>query len=438
MKKILITVLVLALVLVGCGSAGDDGASSTSSSGTSGSTSETSQNEVQSGDTVNLKLFIAQPRFRETYESYIDAFAAEYEAETGIKVTYDLEMPSADTASEILKTRLSTGDDLDVFAFHAINEKAQYYKAGYLEDLSDGEWIDGLYDSARSAVTYDGKVLGLPMESLTWGILYNKDMFEELGLEPAMTLSELEANAAAIAAAGYTPFLASYNESWIPQLFLPLTVGAYGNTSHTDFVDRMYADEGSFTEIKDMFNVIDLVNANANTNGLEIGGVDGCAEFATGNYGMWVQGPWFSATILESDPDFNLGVAPLPVNEDPAASMINASVSTTLGVCSYSQNKEVAKALVAYFLNPETSESFFTACQFTPVSEIHTFETYPWIDEAISYMSEGKSYLDPSVPQAVKDESGKALQGYYSGAVTADDVLMALDDAWKLFNEVNQ
>ncbi len=58
----------------------------------------------------------------------------------------------------------------------------------------------------------------------------------------------------------------------------------------------MNANESSFEEISEMFNVIDYVHANANTNGLEIGGTDGCAEFASGDYGMWVQGPWFSAT----------------------------------------------------------------------------------------------------------------------------------------------
>ena len=435
MKKLIAILLVLTMVLSGCGQTNEG---TDDSSSTSENVDNTESAESKVGTTVDLKLFIAQPRFREIYENYIDQFAAEYEEETGVKVTYSLEMPSADTAPEILKTRLSTKDDLDVFMFHAINEKAQYYKAGYLEDLSSEPWVADLYDSAKQAVTYEEKVVGLPLESLTWGMLYNKDLFNELGIEPALTLSELKSNSEKITAAGKTPFLAAYNEAWIPQLFLPLTVGAYVNSSHPDFIDKMNGNESSFEEISEMFNVIDYVHANANTNGLEIGGTDGCAEFASGDYGMWVQGPWFSATILEANPDFNLGVAPLPVNEDSQASMINASVSTTLGVCSYSENKEVAKALVAYFLNPETSTEFFSACQFNPISQIHTFDTYPWIGEAIAYMEEGKSYLDPSIPQAVKDESGKALQGYYSDTASADDVIMALDEAWTIFNEVNQ
>lgn len=432
MKKIVSLLLVLMLAVVGCSSGGTEKSSTATSSQTSGSESAVTQSEE-----VKLNLFIPQPRFREQYEAYLNQFVTEYETKTGVKVTYDLEMPSADTADEILKTRLTTGENLDVFMIHAINEKAQYYKAGYLEDLSNESWVSGLYESAKEAVTTDGKVVALPLESLTWGILYNKALFTELGLKPALTLDEMKSNIDAIEAAGKTAFLASYNEQWIPQLFLPLIVGGAVNTTETNFIEDMNKDATSFANLPGFFDIIDLVHSHINANGLEIGGSDGCAEFATGNYGMWVQGPWFSATILEANPDFEIGVAPLPISNDPSQSMINASVSTSLAVSSFSENKEVANALVAYFLNPDTTNAFFTSVQFNPLSSAHTFSSYPWIEEAAVYVGEGKAYVDPSVPQAVKDESGKMLQAYYSNSATKEDVLTALDEAWKTFNEIN-
>jgi raffinose/stachyose/melibiose transport system substrate-binding protein len=217
-----------------------------------------------------------------------------------------------------------------------------------------------------------------------------------------------------------------------------LTTGALVNSSDKDFIDKMNKNEGSYQQLAKMFDIIDMVNSNTNSNGLEIGGSDGCAEFATGNYGMWVQGPWFSQTILEANPDFNLGVAPLPVSNDSSQTMINASVSTSLAVSSFSQNKEVAKALVAYFLDPEKSSEFYQAVQFNPLSTVHNFQTSPWIDEATVYSAEGKAYVDPSIPGAVKDESGKMLQAYYTGDASQNDVIDALDTAWQTYNEVNQ
>lgn len=433
MKKIVSLLLVLMFAVVGCSSGGTEKNSTTTAS----SQDSTSDSTVAESKEVKLNLFIPQPRFRDQYEAYINQFVTEYEAKTGVHITYDLEMPSADTADEILKTRLTTGENLDVFMIHAINEKAQYYKAGYLEDLSNESWVSGLYDSAKEAVTTDGKVVALPLESLTWGMLYNKALFTELGLKPALTLDEMSSNITAIEAAGKTAFLASYNEQWIPQLFLPLIVGGLVNSTETSFVSDMNSNATSFANLPGFFDIIDLVQGHINANGLEIGGSDGCAEFASGNYGMWVQGPWFSATILEANPDFEIGVAPLPISNDPSQAMINASVSTSLAVSSFSENKEVSKALVAYFLNPNTTNDFFTSVQFNPLSSVHTFSSYPWIEEAAVYVGEGKAYVDPSIPQAVKDESGKMLQAYYSNSATKEDVFSALDEAWKTFNEIN-
>ena len=446
MKKILCTllaVLMTASLAAGCGSqstapatSGDASPATASSAAASGESA--SPAATPEAKEIKLNIFIAQPRFREQYESYLNQYVEKVKADQNLTLTYEMEMPSADTAAEILKTRLTTGSDLDVFALHAINEIPSFYKAGYLTDLSDQAWTSTLYDSVKTAVTIDGKIVALPLESLTWGYLYNQKLFTELGLKPASTLTEMKANADAIRTAGKTPFLASFNESWIPQLFLPLIVGGKVNTTDKDFITRMNANEGSFSNLSGFFDIIDLVNNNANTDGLEIGGTDGCAAFATGDYGMWLQGPWFSATILESNPDFTFGVAPLPISDDPAQTMINASVSTSLAVSATSKNLDVAKGLVAWFLDKDASSSFFQQVQFNPLSTVHSFDTQSWIKEANTYMEAGKAYVDPSIPQAVKDESGKSLQAYYTKSATQQDVLTALDNAWKTYNSINK
>jgi len=434
MKKFLslaLVVLMLTALLTGC-------ASKTTEAAQNSTTAAEATTTVATPKDVKLNIFIPQPRFREQYEGYLNQFTEKYKADTGVTVTYELEMPSADTAAEILKTRLTTGADLDVFSLHAINEIPSFYKAGYLTDLSDQPWVSTLYDSVKTAVTIDGKVVALPLESLTWGYLYNQTLFTELNLKPATTLTEMKANVEAIKKAGKTPFLASYNESWIPQLFLPLITGSMVNTTNKDFITKMNADQGSYADLKGIFDVIDLVHTNANTDGLEIGGTDGCAAFATGDYGMWVQGPWFSSTILEANPDFKFGVAPLPISDDASQTLINASVSTSMAVCSTSKYPEVAKALVAYFLDKDASSAFFESVQFNPLSSVHTFDTQPWIKEANTYMETGKAYVDPTIPQAVKDESGKSLQAYYTKSATQQDVIAALDAAWKTFNSINK
>lgn len=430
MKKIWKGLLVTALsvsMLAGCGNAQNQSSDTEGDNGSSASKS------------VKLKLFIAQPRLKEHYDKYIADFVAKEKAEKNIDVTIQLEMPTADNAAQILKTRLASNDAPDIFALHAINEIPSYYKAGYLEDLSDQPFVDKLLDSVKPSVTTtDGKVVAVPLETLSWGYLYNKKMFTDLGLTPPTTLTEMKAVVEKLKANNITPFVLSYKESWIPQLVLPLAAGALINTGNNDFIERMNKDEGSFTEMKAMFDIFDLINANGTDKATEVGGDDGAAAFAAGKGAMWLQGPWYAETILKSNPDMDFGVAPLPINDNPDATLINLSASTSLAVSKTSGNKEVALDFINYVLDDTASNDFFQALKFNPISTVHTYESYPWVNDATEYVKAGKSYQDPAIPQSVKDEVGKGLQAYYAGQLSQDDVLQALDKAWKSFNKVNK
>lgn len=434
MKKIGSTLMSLVLVaglLAGCGSG---------NSGTNNTPNSTEGNNVSSsGKSVTLKVFIAQPRFKEQYDKLSADFTAMMKEKENTDVTIQLELPNSDNAAQILKTRLASNDAPDVFSLHAINEIPTFYKAGYLEDLSDQPFVDVLLDDVKKAVTTtDGKVVGVPMETMSWGYLYNKDIFEQYNLQVPTTVSEMKTVVETLKSNNVTPFLLSYKEAWIPQLLLPLAAGALIKTENPDFIDRMNKNEGSFQEMKQMFEIFDLINANGTDRALEIGGDDGAAKFANGEAAMWLQGPWYAETILKSNPDMNFGVAPLPINDDSNATLINLSASTTLAVAQASKNKDVAKAFLNFVMSEDYSSGLFESLMFNPTASIHTYASYPWVDDATVYVKEGKSYQDPTIPQAVKDEVGKGLQSYFAGQMTQDEVLSALDNAWKAFNKVNQ
>ncbi|MFB9327875.1 ABC transporter substrate-binding protein [Paenibacillus aurantiacus] len=436
MWKGVLTTVVAATMLAGCAS---NNAGTNDAANTGGASGE--QAASGKAESVTLKMFIAQPRLKEHYDKYIADFTAKEKAEKNIDVSVQLEMPPADNASQMLKTRLASNDAPDIFAVHAINDIPSYYKAGYLEDLTSQPFVGKLLGSVKPAVTStDGKVVAVPLETLSWGYLYNKKIFADNGLTPPTTLTEMKAIVDKLKTANITPFLLSYKESWIPQLFLPLAAGQLINSDdkEKDFVDRMNNDKGSFSEMTSMFDIIDLVNANGTNKALEVGGDDGAAAFAQGKAAMWIQGPWYAETILKSNPDLDFGVAALPINDNPNATMINLSASTSLAVSKTSKNKEVALDFINYVLDDKDSNAFFQALKFNPVATVHTFESYPWVNDATEYVKAGKSYQDPAIPQAVKDEVGKQLQSYYAGQANKEDVIKALDKAWKSFNKVNK
>jgi raffinose/stachyose/melibiose transport system substrate-binding protein len=391
-----------------------------------------STNGGTSSKEVHLKLFIGQgqARFKEQYTKYFDQFAAKYEKEKGVKVTYDLEMPDANTSDQLLKTRLAGGDDMDIFAVHAANQIPDFGKAGYLEDLNDQPFASKIIEKIKGPVSYNGKIVAVPLENSSWGYIYNKKIFKDNNITVPTTLSELKAVTAQLKAKGITPWLLSYKDSWVPQLVNSLAVGAYVNTTDKDFIDRMNKGQGSYKEIQGMFDVMDLINANGTPKPLDLGADPACGDFANGKAAMWLQGPWESAQILKDNPNFELGVAALPISDDPSQTMVNLGVSTSLALSTHSKNKEVAKALLNYMYDDQDSAGFFQACQFAPVATIHNYKVESFVEDATAYVKAGKAYVDPSMPQAVKDEVGKALQGYYLKSMSKDDVIKDLDKVW--------
>lgn len=387
---------------------------------------------VSTPKVVNLKIFIGQgqARLKDQYSKYFDQFAVKYLKEKNVKVTYDLEMPDANTSDQLLKTRLSAKADMDIFAVHAMNDIPLYGKAGYLEDLSNEPFVAKVLDSIKSPISYQGKVVAVPLENSSWGYIYNKQIFKDNSITPPTTLTEMKAVVEKLKAAKITPFLLAYKDTWVPQLINSLAVGATIQTTDKDFLDKMNKGTGSYSEIPSIFNVMDLINANGTTKPLDLGADDACANFASGKAAMWLQGPWESAQILKTNPNFQLGVAALPINDDPNATLVNLGVSTSLALSTESKNKEVSKALLNYILDDNDSSAFYQSMKFAPVAKIHNYKSESFVEDALVYVKAGKAYIDPPMPQSVKDEIGKQLQGYYLKTVSKNDIIKDLDKVW--------
>jgi len=382
---------------------------------------------------VELNIMMSFPQYMEQWETYAAQFEAKMLAEENTKVTVNLEMPSSDQYDSVLQTRLTGDDAPDLFTIQA-NNIATYTKAGYLADLTGTEGVGKVYENALNTVTVDGKIMALPIESTAWSVLYNKDMFEDAGVEIPETLSELEDVCEALTAKGYTPFMLAFQEQWVPQLMTAVTLGGLTTGTDSDCLERMYANEGSYEEVREIFNVINLIMQNGTKRAMEQGSEAGAADFANGAAAMFVQGTWISSTVMGTNPDMNMGVFGLPVNEDPNCSRINLSTSTVLCVSADTENADLAMKFLNYVMDDTDSSALFQACGFNPIASCHEYEMAAYVQEAYAYVAEGRAYQDLVLPSSVTDEQGKLLQELYVGTVTVDQIIERLDAAFEAAN----
>src|SRR5688572_21893505 len=129
--------------------------------------------------------------------------------------------PGGTEGDNIVKTRLATGEMTDIFWYNSGSLLQALNPSETLVDLSNEPFIANIVESFLPTVSQNGQIFGVPSQTaMGGGILYNKRIYEELGLSVPTTWEEFAANNEAIKAAGIAPVIATFGDTWTSQLFV--------------------------------------------------------------------------------------------------------------------------------------------------------------------------------------------------------------------------
>src|SRR4051794_35088068 len=129
--------------------------------------------------------------------------------------------PGGSDGDNLVKTKLSTGDMSDVFWYNSGSLLQALSPEKTLVDLTNDPALKDTDPSFLPAVTQNGKVYGAPWgTAMGGGILYNKDVYSQLGLSVPKTWAEFESNSDKIKAAGITPVLGTLKDTFTSQLYV--------------------------------------------------------------------------------------------------------------------------------------------------------------------------------------------------------------------------
>jgi raffinose/stachyose/melibiose transport system substrate-binding protein len=168
---------------------------------------------------VTLELFSNKAESIDTYKGLI----AEFEKQNpDIKIKLDAP-PEAET---VLKTRLTKNDMPDIMSIAGNATYGELGRAGVLHDFTESELLDTVQPSyvdmvGRLVGTEEEGVYGLPYATNANTVIYNKQKFEELGLEVPKTWDEFTAILDKVKAAGEIPIYFTLKD------FLELTWSEY-------------------------------------------------------------------------------------------------------------------------------------------------------------------------------------------------------------------
>ncbi len=269
-------------------------------------------------------------------------------------------VPNADAA---IRTRLVRDDVPDVMTLNGSGNFAQLARADVFYDFAGEPVLDTVNPAIVKILTDlgtsgEGEVNGVPFANNADGVIYNKDLFAEHGLEPPTTWDEMIEVADAFEAEGIAPFYITLREAWTS---LPAWNALASNLPPEDFWPKVDDGETSFQDdyqlvAERMTKLFSYGQEDKFSRGYE----DGNRAFAEGNVPMYLQGIWAITAIRDFNPEFEIGTFALPMDtpEDTRARLGRRRRASTMP--KEPEHPEASLALIEYLMRPEVVDKYVT------------------------------------------------------------------------------
>ena len=332
-------------------------------------------------------------------------------------------------------TSIAGGQAPDALSLDLIYTPA-FAAAGQLEDLTD--WAQGLpyFDAlAPSHVklgTYEGKIYGLPLSVETSVFAWNKDLYEQAGLDPEKaptSWDEIEANAEKIRALGDDIYGFYFSGGGcggcMAFTFTPLVwaegvdiLSEDGQTATLDTPQMRAAVEKYRSMVAK-----DLVPESAATdNGTNF------LSFTNGKIGQQSLGAFAIGTLVKDYPDLHFGVTQIPGIESGASSFAGGdNIVVTKGT----PRLDAVKEFIEYTYSPEAQKVFATNGSLPTRSDIaaEVLEGLdPRLQTAVDAIAIAKTPYTLLFNDLINSANGP-WASFVNAAIYGDDVDTAFADA---------
>jgi raffinose/stachyose/melibiose transport system substrate-binding protein len=154
--------------------------------------------------------------------------------------------PQGGDGDNVVKTRLATGDMSDVFMYNSGSLFQALNPQKNLLPLTGESWVAKTDKTFQQTVSAANEVYGAPFgTAVGGGVLYNRTIYQRLGLQVPKTWAEFMANNAKIKNAGLAPVIQTYQDTWTSQLFV---LGDYHNvaTAEPTFAEQYTGNKAKF------------------------------------------------------------------------------------------------------------------------------------------------------------------------------------------------
>lgn len=303
--------------------------------------------------TTTIEFFCVKQEVQGIMQEIIDDFEAE-------NPSIHVELTYAADGETVLQTRIASGDVPDVMSLYpAERTYRMLLDEGYIIDMTDYDFMQNVEQSMLDLASYNGAQIAIPYTLSLYGIHYNVDIFNELGLSVPTTMDELMDVCAKLKEAGYDAFALPLNDN-ADQISERL-ISAFDGENYKEF-EAVAAGEMDIHDVKALQALADFIlgiKPYSTADAMGMNNDSAHSDFINKKAAMRLQGSWYLSTVKEADPDFNVGLfgIPSPVTND---TIIPVNIDTGFAVSATTENQEAALLFAEYMTRPEVATKYYS------------------------------------------------------------------------------
>lgn len=394
---------------------------------------------VSADETVTLTVEASQEIVNNISFAFSEEnIAAFEEAYPNINVELVLN-PDAQNTS-ILQTKIASGQPSDLICYNKVSAENELEVVKNCVDLSNEPFVERLLNK-DVLVAPDGNIYGFAYAIKTggMGVVYNKNIFEEKGLEIPKTYDEFLAVCEKLSADGITPFYGPFKDVWTFQMWTTSTWGYYVAKNEPDLWDRLNANEIGWDEIPAFKDSLEKAWNLYNDGYMQSTVLSDdynsiTAAMGSGNYAMTVGSNTTVRDLLNAHPDIAFDMFPYPVYEGEHEYLTISQLDAEFFIPKDAQHIEEAKLFLDFMAQPEQCDRAQNTASFVP-NMIGAKE--PEFDEFEGRLYEefnktGKTVLEMNAYMKVDlNDLWVYFQDMFAGAKTPEEVLSAWDTTFE-------
>ncbi|WP_093213471.1 ABC transporter substrate-binding protein [Sediminibacillus albus] len=351
--------MVMALVIAACSSDSSSSDDGEDASASEGNDSEEAAGSDGDGGTVEIFSWWTGAGEEDGLLALIDLFEQKH---PDITVDNAAVAGGAGTnAKAVLATRMQGDDPPSTFQVHGGAELNEgWVAADKMEPLNDfyeeQGWMDKFPQDLIDLVSKDGNIYSVPVNVHRGNVVfYNKQVFEENGVEVPTSYDEFIEVADTLQDAGVTPLALGDKEAWTAtQIFENILLGELGAEDYRNLWngDIAFDDERVVAAAEKFKTVLGYVNEDhASRNWQDAAQLVGDGEAAMINMGDWAKGYFSNDLNLETNVDFGYFAYP----ETDGDFMV---ITDTFGLPKGVENPEDVKEFLSVLGSQEGQDAF--------------------------------------------------------------------------------